>query len=201
MHHALLTSNALYRTFTATGSISVFSQGSTRVGRLPARWTRFWAPCPERQAFSQACRPVQARRSVVALSSPRSKLSSTVFAQWPSLSLLAPISTLMALTAGHKWKLSCVYDCRLPNFLMPSYCRWRINAPFFSSQSMELPKPLLPRSQRDYRQVVTLAPCRERRPPRTGRQPAVLRQRGLLQERQCVRPSTLPKWTQLMRSS
>ena len=51
---------------------------------------------------------------------------------------------------------------------MLSYCRWRINAPFFSSQSMELPKPLLPRSQRDHRQVVTLAPRRERRPPRTG---------------------------------
>ena len=132
-----------------------------------------------------------------------SELSSAVFAQWPSLSLLAPISalSLMALTAGHKWKLSCVCGYRLPNFLMLSYCRWRINAPFFSSQGMELPRPLLPRSKRDYRQVVTLAPCRERRPPRTGRQPAVPSQRGLLQERQCVLPSTLPKWTQLMRSS
>ena len=40
----------------------------------------------------------------------------------------------MALTAGHKWKLSCVYGNRLPNFLMLSYCRWQINAPFFSSQ-------------------------------------------------------------------
>ena len=58
--------------------------------------------------------------------------------------IVGPINalSLMALTAGHKWKLSCVYGYRLPNFLMLSYCRWRINAPFFSSQGMELPRPV-----------------------------------------------------------
>ena len=41
--------------------------------------------------------------------------------------IVGPINalSLMALTAGHKWKLSCVYGHRLPNFLILSHCRQR----------------------------------------------------------------------------
>ena len=118
--------------------------------------------------------------------------------------IVGPISapSLMALMAGHKWKLSRGY-IQLPL------------AEFFDALLLSLAdqRPLFQQSEYGTAQA-SLAPVtaglqtgghtgpmpRGEAPP-YRKAASCARQRGLFEERECVLPSMLPKWTQLMRSS
>ena len=90
--------------------------------------------------------------------------------------IVGPISapSLMALMAGHKWKLSRGYiQLPLAEFFDALLLSLADQRPLFPQPEYGTAQASWPRSQRDYRQGSTLAPCLERRPPHTGRQPAV----------------------------